>query len=417
MNLSSASSSKLVVGMASATALAVVFFTSGCHHPEPTNPVSSVGPPAAVAVVSRAPLSNTLEVAGEFLPFQEVELHAKVAGYIKHIGVDIGDRVKAGQVLATLDIPELTAQVQGADAGVRQTQEQITSAQSEVLRAQADYDAIHSGAQRLKQASDARPGLIAQQELDDALAKDRAGAAQVEAAKSALLATQDQLGVSKAGRQQYSSMADYSRITAPFTGVVTWRYADTGSLIQAGTSNAGSAPVVKVAQVDMLRLRLPVPESLAGFIKLGDTATIRVGAIGKTFSGAITRNTGSLDPSTRSMQVEIDVPNKNGQLTPGMYADVTLNIQRSGDALVVPVQAVDRSSSEPFVMVVNNSNRVEKRPVQIGVSTANRIEILRGLKEGEVVIVANLASFLPGEVVTPKHSAMSETNSSETEDQ
>jgi RND family efflux transporter MFP subunit len=417
MNLSSASSSKLVAGMASATALAVVFFTSGCHHPDPTNSVPSAGSPAAVAIVSRAPLSNTLEVAGEFLPLQEVELHAKVAGYIKHIGVDIGDKVKVGEVLATLDIPELTAQVEGADAGVRQTQEQITRAQSEVQRAQADYDAVHSGAQRLKQASDARPGLIAQQELDDALAKDRAGAAQVEAAKSALLATQEQLGVSMAGRQQYSSMADYSRITAPFAGVVTWRYADTGSLIQAGTSNASSAPVVKIAQVDILRLRLPVPESLAGFIKLGDTATIRVSAIGKTFSGAITRNTGSLDPSTRSMQVEIDVPNKDGQLTPGMYADVTLNIQRSGDALAVPVQAVDRSSSEPFVMVVNNSNRVEKRPVQIGVSTANRVEILSGVKEGELVIVANLASFLPGEIVTPEHSAMSDANSSATGDQ
>ena len=219
MNLSSALAWKLVAGVASATALAVVFFASGCHRPDQTNQVSSSGPPAAVAAVSRAPLSNTLEVAGEFLPFQEVELHAKVAGYIKHIGVDIGDKVKVGQVLATLDIPELTAQVQGADAGVRQTQEQITRAQSEVQRAEADYDAVHSGAQRLKQASDARPGLIAQQELDDALAKDRAGAAQVEAAKSALLATKEQLGVSRADRQHYSSMADYSRITAPFAGV------------------------------------------------------------------------------------------------------------------------------------------------------------------------------------------------------
>ena len=417
MNLSSASSSKLVVGIASAIVPVGVFFIAGCNHPDNPGPVSTVSPPAAVAVVSRAPLSNTLQVAGEFLPFQEVELHAKVAGYIRHIGVDIGDKVKAGQVLATLDIPELTAQVDGADAGVRQTQEQITRAQSEVQRAQADYDAVHSAAQRLQQASDARPGLIAQQELDDALAKDRAGAAQVEAAKSALLATQEQLGVSKADRQHYSSMADYSRITAPFTGIVTWRYADTGALIQAGTSNAGSAPVVKVAQVDVLRLRLPVPESLAGFIKLGDTATIRVSAIGRTFAGAITRNTGSLDPSTRSMQVEIDVPNKDGQLTPGMYADVTLNIQSAGDALVVPVQAVDRSGSKPFVLVVSSSNRVEKRPVQIGVATANRVEILSGAKEGDLVIVANLESFLPGELVNPKRTAMGDSNPSTMEGQ
>src|SRR5450432_921357 len=106
MNLFSASSLKLVKGLASAIALTVVFFTAGCHHADETDKVSSAAPPAAVAVASRAPLSNTLEVAGEFIPFQEVELHAKVAGYIKHISVDIGDKVKAGQVLATIDIPE-----------------------------------------------------------------------------------------------------------------------------------------------------------------------------------------------------------------------------------------------------------------------------------------------------------------------
>jgi RND family efflux transporter MFP subunit len=415
MNLPSASASKLAMGLASA-ALTGIFLTVGCHSSDDEK-VASAAPPAAVALVSRAPLNNTLKVAGEFLPFQEVELHAKVAGYIKHIGVDIGDRIKAGEVLATLDIPELTAQVQGADAGVRQTQEQIDRAKSEVLRAQADYDAVHSAAQRLQQASDARPGLIAQQELDDALSKDRAGAAQVESAKSALLATQEQLGVSKADRQHYSSLANYSRITAPFTGVVTWRYADTGSLIQAGTSNAGSAPVVKVAEVDVLRLRLPVPESLAGFIKIGDPATIHVSAIGKTFSGTVTRNTDSLDPSTRTMQVEIDVPNKDGELDPGMYADVTLNIQRARDALVVPIQAVDRSGNQAFVMLVDGTNRVEKRSVQIGVSTANRIEILSGVNQGEKVIVANLASFTPGEVVAPKITAMGQANSSTGEDQ
>jgi RND family efflux transporter MFP subunit len=417
MNLSSASSLKRVKGVVSATALCAALFTGGCRHSDEDDKASLGAPPAAIALVSRASLSNTLSVAGEFLPFQEVELHAKVAGYIKHIGVDIGDRVKAGEVLATLDIPELTAQVEGADAGVRQTQEQITRAKSEVQRAQADYDAVHSGAQRLQQASEARPGLIAQQELDDALAKDRAGLAQVEAAKSTLLATQEQLGVSRADRQHYSSMADYSRITAPFSGIVTWRYADTGSLIQAGTSNAGSAPVVKVAQVDVLRLRLPVPESLAGFIKIGDTALIHVSAIGKAFSGAVTRNTGSLDPSTRTMQVEIDVPNRDGKLSPGMYADVTLNIERSGDALVVPVQAVDRSGSQSFVMLVDRLNRVEKRPVRIGASTANRVEILSGVKQGDSVIVANLASFLPGEVVAPKRTAMGEVSSSAGEDQ
>lgn len=379
----------------------------GCRHADEGQRESGqTAPIASVAVATRASLSNTLNVAGEFLPFQEVELHAKVAGYIRHIRVDIGDRVKAGQVLATLDIPELTAQVQGADAGVRQTQEQITRAKSEVQRAQADYGALHSAAQRLQQASDARPGLIAQQELDDALAKDRGAAAQVDAAKSALSATEQQLGVSQADRQHYSALADYSRITAPFSGVVTWRYADTGSLIQAGTSNVGSMPVVKLAQVDILRLRLPVPEALAAFVRVGEVATIHVQALGKSFQGKVTRTTASLDSSTRTMQVEIDVPNTAGTLTPGMYADVSLNIQRSGDALVVPVQAVDQAGTHPFVMLVSGANQVEKRVVQVGVTTADRAEILSGLNAGDKVIAANLATFQPGELVTPRTSVV-----------
>lgn len=376
----------------------------GCNHTAqnagPVNPIAPVVP------ASRATLSNTLTVAGEFLPYQEVELHAKVAGYIRRINVDIGDKVKQGQVLATLDVPELQAQVQGAQASVRQSQAEILRAQSDVARAEANYTALHAEAVRLQQASDARPGLIAQQELDDAHARDQAAAAQVDAAKSALNAMQQQLGVSQAAQQQTATMADYSHIIAPFNGVITWRYADTGALIQAGTSNAGSAPVVKVAQIDPLRLRLPVPESIAPYVRDGDTATIRIDALNRSLIGKVDRSTDSLDPSTRSMQVEVDVPNADGSLTPGMYAQVTLNVKRAGNALVVPVQAVDSSGVQPTLLIVNAQNRVEKRTVVTGISTANRVEILSGLADGEQVIVANQASFQPGELVTPKLSAM-----------
>jgi RND family efflux transporter MFP subunit len=387
---------------------------AGCRRHDVANDSSQAKPLAVVAVATRSPLQNKLNVAGEFLPMQQVELHAKVAGYIKKINVDIGDKVRTGEVLATLDVPELTAQVEGADAGVRQTEEEIARAKSEIERAQANYEALHSAAQRLQQASNARPGLIAEQELDDALGKDRVAAAQVDSAKSALSATEQQLGVSRADRQHYSAMADYSRIVAPFNGIVTWRYADTGSLIQAGTSNVGSEPVVKIAEVDVLRLRLPVPEALASFVRLGDTASIHVQALEETFPGKVTRNTGSLDPSTRTMQVEIDVVNRDGKLSPGMYAEVALSVQRSGDALAVPIQAVDQTGGPPFVMLVNRANTVEKRAVRVGIAGANRIEILSGLNEGDKVIIANLATFQAGEAVVPKQSSISgEMNSGE----
>ncbi len=386
--------------------------TVGCHDSNLQRDRSSV-PVAPVAVVERGQLANQLQVAGEFLPYQEVELHAKVAGYIKRINVDIGDRVKVRQVLATLDVPELEAQVQGATAGVRQTREQITRAKSEVQQAQANYDALHAASQRLQQAAKAQPGLIAQQELDDATAKDQAAAAQVDAAKSGLSATEQQLGVSQADQLHYSSLADYSRITAPFNGVVTWRYADTGALIQAGTSNSGSMPVVKVAEIDVLRLRLPVPESLAPFVHVGDTAQIQVQALSRTFSGRVARDTEALDPSTRTMQAEIDVPNPKGQLAPGMYAQVTLDIERAGNALVVPIQAVDQTGGQPAVMLVDSSNHVRRRAVQVGISTANRTEILSGLQPGDKVIATNLSSYQNGELVQPRIDTMTSFHEAE----
>lgn len=389
-----------------------LLLTAGCHDDQQQSKTDAA-PVAPIAVVRRGQLANTLQVAGEFIPYQEVELHAKVAGYIKRINVDIGDRVKAGQVLATLDVPELEAQVQGATAGVRQTRDQITRAKSEVQQAQANYEALHAESQRLQQAAKAQPGLIAEQELDDARAKDQAAAAQVDAAKSGLSATEQQLGVSQADQQHYASLADYSRITAPFPGVVTWRYADTGALIQAGTSNAGSMPVVKLAEIDELRLRLPVPEALAPFVHVGDTAQIQVQALNKTFSGKVMRDTDALDPSTRTMQVEIDVPNPKGELEPGMYAQVTLNVERAGNALVVPIQSVDQSGSQPAVMLVDSSNHVQKRVVQLGISTANRIEILSGLRTGDRVIAANLSSYQPGEAVRPKLDTMTAYNVTE----
>ncbi len=260
--------------------LVVVGLTKFTGNTEANSAQKTGAPKVAVAIVKREPVTNTYSIAGEFLPYQEVELHAKVAGYIRKINVDIGDHVKTGQVLAVLEVPELNAQVQGAEAGVRHSQDEITRSRNEVTRAEADHAALHAACERLEQAAKARPGLIAEQELDNAEAKDRASEAQVEGSKSALAAAEQQLDVSKASHSQVSAMQDYSRIVAPFSGVVIWRYADTGSLIQAGTSNVASMPVVKLAQVDVLRLRIPVPETLVNSIRIGAPADIHVQATG-----------------------------------------------------------------------------------------------------------------------------------------
>ncbi len=379
---------------------------NGCGSESVSSTVSANTPPtAAVVQVRRTPLSNSLSIAGEFIPYQEVELHAKVAGYIRHINVDIGDHVHEGQVLATLEVPELIAQEQAASAGVRHSQEEVFRSKSNIGRSEADHEALHAAAKRLRQASDARPGLIAEQELDDATAKDRAAEAEVESAKSALSASQQQLQISEADQQRYAAMSSYSKIVAPFDGIVTFRYADTGSLIQAGTSNASSMPVVKLSQVNILRLRIPVPESLSASVHDGETVDIHVGATNEHLTGKLIRMSDSLDRTTRTMQVEVDVPNPRYKLTAGMYADVTVRVQNDPNALTLPLQAIDRGENKTKVLVVNEQNRVESKVIQTGIENSDRIQVLSGVKEGDRVIVGNLSGYHAGEVVEPKLSA------------
>ncbi len=377
--------------------------------PAPSSATATAIPSASVALVKRGPISNSLTVAGEFFPYQEVEIHAKVAGYIKKIHVDIGDRVRSGQTLAELEIPELGAQVQGAEASVRHSQEEITRSRNEVTRAEADHTALHAASERLQKAAAARPGLVAQQEIDDSVAKDRASEAQVEAAKSALSAAQQQLDVSKANRSQMGAMWDYSHIVAPFDGVVTWRYADTGALVQAGTSNASAQPVVKLAQVQMLRLRVPVPEALTPSIRLGSPAEVTVKATNEQFTAKVSRFTDSLDRSTRTMQVEFDIPNANGHLSPGMYADVILQVKHDAQALTVPVQATKQADGKTTVLVLDANNHVSSRTIATGIEAPSSIEVVSGLKEGDRVILGNLGAYHDGELVNPKLSMMADT--------
>jgi RND family efflux transporter MFP subunit len=379
--------------------LAVV---SGCQHTEASSDLPSQLPIAPTALPQRTQLSNHLEVAGELLPFQEVELHAKVSGYVRKISVDIGDRVRKGQVLAELDVPELSAQVDEAQSGILRSQEDILRAKSTVARAEADHSALHAAYQRLQQASAAQPGLIAQQELDDAQAKDSSSEAQIDVAKAELSAMQQSLGIARANRIHYSSLADYAHITAPFDGVVTWRYSDTGSLVQAGTSSASAQPVVKVAETDILRLRLPVPAALAGYVRIGDLAHISIESTGQQITGKVARTTGELDTATRTLQVEIDLKNADNKIAPGMYADVTLNVQRTGSALTVPIQAVDRSGGQPMALIVDDQGRIERRPVTLGLESPSRVEVLSGLSDKDRVVTANLGSFAQGEEVHPQ---------------
>lgn len=392
----------MILVLAVALGVGVIFRLAGRKaHASPS--AAATAPTAAVVLVERKPIANTITLSGDFRPFQEVDVHAKVAGYIRKIYVDVGDHVKAGQVLAVLEVPELNAQVQGADAACQHARDAIRRAKGDLARAESLHAATHLDYDRLKQASAARPGLIAQQELDDAMAKDKEGEAQISADEAALAEAQSQLDEAIAQQKQYSAMSDYTRITAPFTGVVTKRYVDTGALVQAGTnSNTQALPVVSVAQTDLFRLTLPVPESAVPSVRLGSTVTVRVPALNRNFDGKVSRYADAVEQDTRTMHTEVDVPNRNGRIVEGMYAEVDLTLNRKASVLAVPVQAVTRNGDEASVLVVNSQDRIEERQVRLGLEGANQVEVVSGLSPNERVIVGSRSEFRAGDLVTPK---------------
>jgi RND family efflux transporter MFP subunit len=359
--------------------------------------------PVAVASVERRPIANTITLSGEFRPFQEVDVHAKVAGYIRKIYVDVGDRVKTGQALAILEVPELSAQLQGADAAVRRARDAVRRSKSDLARAQSLHEATHLDYTRLDQAAKARPGLIAQQELDDVLAKDKESEAQISADEAALSEAGNELDVAIANQKQLNALSDYTRIVAPFNGVITHRFVDTGALVQAGTnSNTQALPVVSVAETDLFRLTLPVPESAVPMIHLGTNVTVHVQALNRNFEGRVSRFADDVNQETRTMHTEVDVPNTDNTLVSGMYAEVSLTLAKKDGVLTVPIQAITRNGSQATVLVVNLDSRLEQREVSLGMEGTNRLEILSGLGEGDRVVIGSRSQFRPGERVIPK---------------
>ena len=380
----------------------LLFYLLHNHHQQEAASDSPAEPPSvAVATAHAGFIANQLTVAGVFQAYQEIDVHGKVSGYIRRIYVDIGDRVHKGQTLAVLEVPELQAEVAGAQAGITQTQQNIVRLQNEVSMQQASFAAVHANYTRLKQASDQQPGLVAAQELDDALAKDRSAASQIEAAKSAVAAAQGQLGVSRADNLRVSSMEQYATITAPYNGVVTMRYADTGALIPAGTAEGLNQAVVRLAQSDVLRLRMPVPERDVPLVHIGSQVTVHVQATGQQFPGTVVRYTRDVSNATRTMLTEVDVNNPDLTLTPGMYADVTFNLEQKDNALIIPASAIIQGD-EPSVMLVDSHNRVRKQSVVLGISGANSQQITAGLQPGEKVIIGGQSELQPGEQVTPQ---------------
>jgi RND family efflux transporter MFP subunit len=358
-----------VLALAAALALAVALArgaTSGEGANEP--------PAVAVVRVVRKDLFKELTIQAEFRPYLEVELHAKVAGYLQKINVDFGDLVKAGDVIATLEVPELNAELDQAVAAEQR-------AEADQHNAQLDYD-------RLQGVNRSQPNLIAQQDLDTSQAKQLATTAAVAAAK--------------ADADKYRTLLSYTRITAPFDGVVTARYADPGALIQTSSSSQTQLQtLIRLSENQRLRLDFPVSVSYAQDIAVGNLVEVRLEHDQRRLELPITRFTRRVSMDTRTMETEVEVPNPDLAIIPGMYATVTLHVDQHPAALAIPVEAIGNAAA-PSAYVVGADGRIEERKLKLGLETSAYDEVITGVADGEMVMVGSRADVHPGERVQPQ---------------
>lgn len=394
---------RLLIVAAGMSGLCATLAITACHSgPRPPAADAATIPTAQVATAQRGDISHVLTLAGQFQPYQVVDVHPKVSGYMAHINVDIGDVVHQGQTIAVLEVPELKAQLQQTVFQLKQSQEEISRAQHEINRAEAEHAAVHSQYDRLKQAAAVRPGLIAQQELDDAQAKDLSSEAQVDAAKAAMAAAQEHAGSAQADNDRVQALHNYTKVTAPLDGVVIWRYADTGALIQGGTnSNSQDLPIVRISQSNLLRLRIPVPEDDVRYVRTGDALQVRVDALGRSLTGKIVRSTRDVNFETRAMETEVDVPNADLSISPGMYANTMLQLAHVQNVVTIPVEALVLNGNQETVYALDSNNHIEIRNVTVGLQGSKLAQVTQGLQSGDRVVVGGQDKYQAGESVSP----------------
>lgn len=362
-----------------------------CFHllSHPTSESAGARPPTvAVEKVTREDLAQSLTLSAEFHPYSQVALHAKVAGYLKSISVDVGDHVHEGDVIAKLDVPELQDELGKVQAA-------LGAAEEEVTRAEAASTDAHIAYQRLQQVAKEHPKLVAAQDVDSALAKDTA-------ASSGFAATKQRVEEAHSEVARVKALLGYMNIVAPFDGVITRRLADPGALIQAGTSsNTQAMPLVELAEDKKLRLVFPVPESAVTLVNVGLPVKVTVGATGQSFEGNVSRFSSKVDHSTRTMWTEVDVENADGRFKPGMIAEARLQTVEHKDAVAVPLQAVS-IGEKPAALVVNAAGAVEQHPLKLGLQTPTKAEVLSGLQPGDLVVVGSRSGLQVGQKVTAK---------------
>ncbi|MBI1852129.1 MAG: efflux RND transporter periplasmic adaptor subunit [Planctomycetes bacterium] len=380
-----------IVWISVTLAIVCVIGVAVCMLPdEPVRASATEGSAAAISVTTATPqrrtLHRTLVIPGDFLPHDEATLYAKVAGYVKAIRCDIGDSVSSGQTLVELDVPELRAEIAPIEADVKQSDALLARARAEEAMRRTMFE-------RLRGVRQKSPDLASQESLDDAAGKYEVAKADVQLALA-------KVEVSQANGVKIRTLVDDSILSAPISGVVTERFVDVGDLVQVATSSQKNVtPAVRISRLDLLRLRVHVPEIDVPFIAVASAVSAKIRELpGATLRATVSRIAYEIDRDTRNMIAEIDVPNVDGRLHPGMYAEVTVELEAHENALVVPAEALVAEKKKLFVFVADG-NRAKKVELKTGLDDGIVVEVLNGLRGDERVILGGKGRVADGSTI------------------
>ncbi|HMF79672.1 MAG TPA: efflux RND transporter periplasmic adaptor subunit [Bryobacteraceae bacterium] len=337
-------------------------------------------PRVAVLQVSRSSQNSELELPGNIQAVTEAPILARADGYVKRRLVDIGDRVKAGQIVAEIEAPELDEQVNQSLAALEQAKASLDQALANREQGKANVELARVTAERWGNL--VTRGVVSKQDNDLYQTQYRSQLSGVRALDRAVSAQSSNVAAAEANLARLQRMGSYRTVRAPFAGVITQRNVDIGALV-----STGSTLLYRIAQTDTLRTYVNVPQSSASTIRPGQLALLRVANLpGRTFPGAVARTASSLDPTSRTMLVEVHVPNKEGALLPGMYAQVNLSSKRENPPLVVPSDALVVHSEGTLVAVLRPDHSVHLQKIVIGRDYGDRLEVVDGLHEGDIII-------------------------------
>jgi RND family efflux transporter MFP subunit len=337
-------------------------------------------PRVEVIEVARAGSRSELELPGSIQPIAEAPILARADGYIKQRMVDIGDRVQAGQPLAEIEAPEMEEQIRQAKAALQQAQAGVNQALANLKKGQSDAELSRVTAQRY--AALMAQGVVAKQDNDRYQAEYQSAVAGVQALEEAIAVQRSNVAAAEASVARLQRMESYLVVKAPFDGVITLRNVDTGALV-----NTGNTLLFRIAQNATLRTYVNVPQSYASSVRVGQTARVSVSNLpGQEFTGAVVRTANALDPASRTLLVEIHVPNRGGALLPGMYARVEMMSARTGAPLLIPSEALIARADGTTVAVVRPDGIVHLQKIEVGRDYGDKLEVMSGLREGDWII-------------------------------